>query len=81
MNSVFAYTWSAGPQLSWLEQRTHSRLVRSRVRVFSAIYGGISRVKRHHSGAVGRVLGKEMGKEIPALWASQKSAHFKVSYS
>jgi hypothetical protein len=30
--------------------------------VFSAIYGGIRRVKRHHSGAVGKVLGKEMGK-------------------
>ena len=35
-----------------------------RVRVFSAVYGGIGRVKRHHSGVVGNVLGKEMGKEF-----------------
>jgi len=32
--------------------------------VFSAVYAGISRVKRHHSGAVGNVLGKEMGKDF-----------------
>jgi stress-induced morphogen len=35
-----------------------------RVGVFSAVYGGISRVKQHHSGVVGNVLGKEMGKEF-----------------
>jgi hypothetical protein len=32
--------------------------------VFSAVYGGISRVKRHHSGVVGNVLGKETGKDF-----------------
>jgi len=32
--------------------------------VFSAVYGGNSRVKQHHSGVVGRVLDKEMGKEF-----------------
>ena len=31
------------------------------VHVFSAIYGGIRRVKRHHSGVVGNVLGKVSG--------------------
>jgi hypothetical protein len=36
----------------------------SRIRVFSAVYGGIRRVKRHHSGVVGKVLGKEMGKDF-----------------
>jgi hypothetical protein len=36
-----------------------------RVRVFSAVYGGIRRVKRHYSGAVGNVLGKETGIELP----------------
>ncbi len=39
-------------------------LAMSRVRVFSAVYGGISRVKRHHSGAVGRVLGKDLGNDF-----------------
>jgi hypothetical protein len=39
-----------------------------RVRVFSAVYGGISRVKRHHLGVVGRVLGKEMGKDFLCLF-------------
>jgi hypothetical protein len=28
----------------------------------TTIYGGIRRVKRHHSGAVGMVLAKELGK-------------------
>jgi hypothetical protein len=42
-----------------------------RVRVFSAIYGGIRRVKRHHSGAVGRVLGKVSGKEFLAQILSE----------
>ncbi len=32
--------------------------------MFSAVYGGISRVKRYHSGVVGNVLGKEMGKDF-----------------
>jgi len=36
-----------------------------RVRVFSAVYGGISRVKRPHLGVVGSILGKEMGKDLP----------------
>jgi len=36
-----------------------------RVRVFSAAYGGISRVKRPHLGVVGSILGKEMGKALP----------------
>ena len=36
-----------------------------RVRVFSAAYGGISRVKRPHLGVVGSILGKEMGKDLP----------------
>jgi hypothetical protein len=39
-------------------------LVRFRLYVFSAIYGGIRRVKGHHSGAVDKVLGKEMGKDF-----------------
>jgi stress-induced morphogen len=47
-----------------MERRFPNVLVMIRVRVFSAIYGGISRVKRHHSGAVGRVLGKELGKDF-----------------
>jgi hypothetical protein len=33
--------------------------------VFSAGYGGISRVKRPHSGVVGSILDKEMGKDLP----------------
>jgi hypothetical protein len=53
-----------GPLAQRLEQRTHNVLVRSRLQAFSASYGGIIRVKRHHSGAVGKVLGKEMGKEF-----------------
>ena len=36
-----------------------------RVRVFSAVYGGISRVKQPHLGVVGSILGKEMGKDLP----------------
>jgi len=32
--------------------------------VFSVVSVGIRRVKRHHSGAVGNVLGNEMGKEF-----------------
>ena len=32
--------------------------------MFSAVYGGIRRVKQHHLGVVGRVLGKEMGKDF-----------------
>jgi Ni2+-binding GTPase involved in maturation of urease and hydrogenase len=32
--------------------------------VFSAAYGGISTAKRHHLGVVGRVLGKELGKDF-----------------
>ena len=35
------------------------------VRVFAAVYGGISRVKRPHLGVVGSILGKEMGKGLP----------------
>jgi hypothetical protein len=35
--------------------------------VFSAIYGGIRRVKRHYSGAVGKVLGKELGNNFCPL--------------
>ena len=31
----------------------------------SAVYGGIGRVKRPHLGVVGRVLDKEMGKDLP----------------
>jgi hypothetical protein len=46
-----------------------------RVRVFSAIYGGICRVKRHHSGVVGRVLGKEMGKDFWCRFSLNNSAH------
>jgi stress-induced morphogen len=42
-----------------------------RVCVFSAIYGGISRVKRSHSGAVGKVLAKEMGKEFVVSFPSE----------
>jgi hypothetical protein len=53
-----------GPKLSWLEQRTHNYLATIRVRVFSAIYAGIRRVKWHHLGVVGGVLGKEMGKDF-----------------
>ena len=37
----------------------------SRVHVFSAVYGGISRVKRPHLGVVGSILDKEMGKDLP----------------
>ena len=47
-----------------VERLIRNVLIRSRLRVFSAIYGGIRRVKRHHSGAVGKVLGKEMGKGL-----------------
>ena len=36
-----------------------------RVRVFSSVYGGIRRVKWHHLGVVGNILGKEMGKYLP----------------
>jgi len=32
--------------------------------VFSAAYAGIHRVRKHNSGAVGRVLDKEMGKDF-----------------
>jgi hypothetical protein len=35
------------------------------VRVFLAVYGGISRVKRHDLGVVGSILGKELGKDLP----------------
>jgi len=45
--------------------------------VFSAVYLGISRVKWHHSGVVGRVLGKEMGKE--SLRAQGESARHRLS--
>jgi stress-induced morphogen len=45
-----------------------------RVRVFSAIYGGIRRVKRHHSGVVGRLLGKDLGKEFSRA-LSQSAKH------
>ena len=38
--------------------------VMSHVRVFSAVYGGIRWAKWHHLGAVGNVMGKEMGKEF-----------------
>ena len=41
--------------------------VMTRARVFSAVYGGICRVKWHHLGVVGSVLGKEMGKDFLAL--------------
>ena len=37
----------------------------TRVRVFSAVYGGIRWVKWQHLGVVGNVLGKEMGKDLP----------------
>ncbi len=33
--------------------------------MFSAVYGGIRRVKRPHLGVVGSILGKEMGKDLP----------------
>ena len=35
--------------------------------MFSAVYGGISRVKRHDLGVVGSILGKEMGKDWPRV--------------
>ena len=47
------------------------------VRVFSAVYGGISRVKRPHLGVVGSILGKEMGKE--SLRAQGESARHRLS--
>jgi hypothetical protein len=47
-----------------VERLIRNVLVRIRLRVFSAIYGGLSRVRRHHLGAVGKVLGKEMGNEF-----------------
>ena len=33
--------------------------------MFSAVYGGIRRVKRLHLGVVGSILDKEMGKDLP----------------
>jgi hypothetical protein len=47
----------------------------ARVHVFSVIYGGISRVKQHHSGVVGGVLGKEMGKDFWCRFSLNNSAH------
>jgi hypothetical protein len=43
-----------------------------RVPVFSALYGRYGSSKRQHSGAVGRVLGKEMRKEngVMQTWPS-----------
>jgi hypothetical protein len=52
-----------------VERLIRNVFVRIRLRVFSAIYGGIGRVKRHHSGAVGKVLGKDLGKD-PFLTSS-----------
>ena len=36
-----------------------------RIHVFSAVYGGIGRIKRPHLGVVGSILDKEMGKALP----------------
>jgi hypothetical protein len=47
----------------------------SRLRAFSAIYGGISRVKRHHSGAVGKVLGKDLGNRSFPLRRDRSARH------
>jgi hypothetical protein len=47
-----------------VEQTIRNVPLMSRGPVFSAIYGGISRVKRHHSGAVGSVLGNKLGKDF-----------------
>jgi hypothetical protein len=47
-----------------VERLIRNVLILSRLHVFSATYCGIGRAKRHHSGVVGKVLGKELGKEF-----------------
>ena len=42
----------------------------SRALVFSADCGGINRARRHHLGVVGKVLGKEMGKDFCCPFSS-----------